>query len=151
MTHILVDTSALIKWFHSDGESELAQARAIRDAHTRGDVDAHIIDLALYEVGNVLTRALRWPPDAVSNQLDDLAEILGPPLAMATDWLHLAASLAHSHTLSFYDACWAAAARRLGIVLISCDRKLITAGLAESPTSAVARLGLRLVPDNDGG
>ncbi len=66
MTGLLVDTSVLIKWFHSDGESELAEARAIRDAHVRGVVDAYVLDLALYEVGNVLTRALdgrrsRWP------------------------------------------------------------------------------------------
>jgi hypothetical protein len=33
VTRLLIDTSVLIKWFHSDGESELEQARALRSAH----------------------------------------------------------------------------------------------------------------------
>ena len=58
MTHLLIDnTSVLIKWFHSDGERELEQARALRSAHVTGELDAHMLDLASYEVGNVLTRA----------------------------------------------------------------------------------------------
>ena len=63
MTRLLIDTSVLIKWFHSDGESELEQARALRSAHVTGELDAHMLDLAIYEVGNVLTRALRWPAE----------------------------------------------------------------------------------------
>jgi predicted nucleic acid-binding protein len=51
----LVDTSVLIKWFHSEGE--LPHARALRSAHVAGELDAHILDLATYELGNVLVRA----------------------------------------------------------------------------------------------
>lgn len=58
MTTLLVDTSALIKWFHSEGESELAEARSLRDATRRADIEARVIDLALYEMGNVLLRSL---------------------------------------------------------------------------------------------
>ena len=42
---------------HKAGESELFEARALRNAHVSGEVDAHVLDLALYEVGNVLARA----------------------------------------------------------------------------------------------
>lgn len=45
----------LIKWFHSEGE--LPHARALRSAHVAGELDAHILDLATYELGNVLVRA----------------------------------------------------------------------------------------------
>lgn len=142
MTHVLIDTSVLIKWFHSDGESELEEARALRTAHVVGDLDAHILDLACYEVGNVLVRALRWEPSAVADQLDDLRAILGPPLVMTPEWLRHAATLAHTHTLSFYDASWAATAAELGMPLVSADRQLLAAGLAESPSEIVARLKL---------
>ncbi len=142
MTHVLIDTSVLIKWFHSDGESELEEARALRTAHVVGDLDAHILDLACYEVGNVLVRALRWEPSAVADQLDDLRTILGPPLVMTPEWLRHAATLAHTHTLSFYDASWAATAAELGMPLVSADRQLLAAGLAESPSEIVARLKL---------
>jgi len=60
VTRLLIDRSVLIKWFHSAGESEVVEARAIRDAHVRGDLDAHVLDLAIYEVGNVLAPALKW-------------------------------------------------------------------------------------------
>jgi len=144
VTRLLVDTSVLIKWFHSDGESELPQARALRSAHVAGELDAHMLDLANYEVGNVLSRSLRWRGDDVGDQLDDLRAILGPPLVMTSVWLRLAAKLAHTHTLSFYDASWAATAVELGVPLISADRRLLAAGLAESPTEIVDRLKLSL-------
>jgi predicted nucleic acid-binding protein len=142
VTRLLIDTSVLIKWFHAEGEPELLGARAIRDAHAEGDLDAHVLDLALYEVGNVLVRALRWRPVAVANQLDDLVAIVGPPLAMAPEWLHDAARLAHRERLSFYDASWAAAGRALGIPLVSADAALVGAGLASSPAAIARRLGL---------
>lgn len=142
MTRLLVDTSVLIKWFHAEGETEVAPARAILSAHARGDVTAHIIDLAFYEVGNVLVRALRWDAEATGSQLDDLNEILGPPLTLGADMLRDAAALATTHGLTFYDASWAAAARRLGIALVSSDRQLQDTGFADSPTQTAERLRL---------
>lgn len=142
MTRLLVDTSVLIKWFHADGESEVAEARALRQAHVTGELDAHVLDLAAYEVGNVLVRALRWDAADVADQLDDLLAIVGPPLAMTPQWLRDAAELAQANALSFYDASWAATAAALGIPLISADRRLLMAGLAESPTGIVKRLKL---------
>ncbi|MGH8859958.1 MAG: type II toxin-antitoxin system VapC family toxin [Jatrophihabitantaceae bacterium] len=144
MTRLLVDTSVLIKWFHEAGESELPESRAIRDAHIRGDVNAHALDLAIYELGNVLTSALRWAHAGVGDQLDDLLAIIGTPLTMAQDWLRDAAELAETHTLSFYDASWAATAAALGLSLVSADRHLLAAGLAETPSAVTARLKLAM-------
>lgn len=144
MTHVLIDTSVLIKWFHADGEGELEQARALRSAHVTGTLDAHMLDLAIYEVGNVLTRALRWSAVDVSEQLEDLSTILGPALIMTPTSLRLAATLAQSHVLSFYDASWAATAAELGIPLVTADRRLLAAGLGESPTDITSRLKLPL-------
>lgn len=142
MTRLLVDTSVLIKWFHAEGESEVPAARAILLAHARGDLVAHVTDLAFYEVGHVLVRALRWDAQSVSDQLDDLREIVGAPLAPSAEVLRDAASLAATHDLSFYDASWAAAANHFGIALVSADRRLQDASLAESPSRTVDRLRL---------
>lgn len=142
MTRLLVDTSVLIKWFHSAGEHEVPQARALRTAHTNGQLDVHVLDLAYYEMGNVLIRALGWTADDVADQLDDLTTILGPPLVMAAAWFRRAAELAHSHALSFYDAAWAAAAHELAVPLVSADRKLLAAGLAQTPTDIATRMSL---------
>lgn len=144
MSHLLVDTSVLIKWFHHEGESELAAARGLRSAHVAGGVDAHVLDLAMYEVGNVLVRGLRWNAADVAEQLDDLRAVVGPPLVMTAAWLRRAAALAQDHALSFSAASWAATASELGMPLVSADRSLIEAGLAESPSEIVTRL--KLVP-----
>ena len=142
MTTLLIDSSVLIKWLHSNGEAELQESRSLRAAHLAGDVEARIIDLALYEVGNVLLRALRWSSDDVADQLDDLLTICGAPLTMTADWFHLAAKLAGEHRLSLYDASWAAAAGALEIPLVSADSRLLAACLAESPTDIASRLRL---------
>lgn len=142
MTHLLIDTSVLLKWFHTTGESEVAAARALLDGHRRGDLTVHMLDLALYELGNVLVRALHWPAGDVADQLDDLIAICGAPLAAEPGWLRDAAALATDHRLTFYDAAWAAAARAVGVGLVSADRALVSARLAETPTAAAGRLGL---------
>jgi predicted nucleic acid-binding protein len=142
LTTILVDTSVVIKWFHAEGEMELAEARAIRDANQRGDLDARVLDLAMYEVGNVLLTRLRWRPADIADQLEDVIAICGSPLVMEAEWLRDAAFLAVRHRLTFYDAAWAAAARGMSIALVSADTQLLAAGLAESPASLAERLKL---------
>jgi len=142
VTTLLVDTSVLVKWFHSEGESELAEAPSILGATQVGEVQARVIDLALYEMGNVLLGALGWSGSDVADQLEDLVIICGPPLAMAAEWLRQAAELGQRHRLTFYDAAWAAAAEALGISLVSVDAQLLGAGLAESPAAVVQRLRL---------
>jgi predicted nucleic acid-binding protein len=144
VTTLLVDTSVLIKWFHSDGEFELAEARSIRDAAKGGEVQARVIDLALYEMGNVLLRALGWNGSDIADQLDDLVVICGPPLAMAAEWFRRAAAIGDTHGLTFNDAAWVATAEALGVSLVSADTRLLAAGLAESPAGVAERL--RLVP-----
>ena len=142
MTTLLVDTSVLVKWFHSEGESELIEARAIRDATRRGEIEARVIDLAIYEMGNVLLRSLQWSASDVADQLDDLVVICGAPLAVAAAWFRQAADIGVTHGLTFYDACWAAAAQALRISLVSVDAQLLAAGLAESPGAVVQRIRL---------
>jgi predicted nucleic acid-binding protein len=142
VTHLLLDTSVLVKWLHHEDEGELVEAFALRRAHVSGQVSAHVTDLAIFEIGNVLLRALRWDADDVADQLDDLHVILGPPLAVTRSAHRVAAGLAAAHRLTFYDASWAAMAQELGIPLVSADRDLLRAGLADSATATVTRLRL---------
>lgn len=110
------------------------------EAHRRGELTAVLLDLAIYELGNILLRRLRSA--AVADQLADLLTICGPLLPWQEEWLAPAARHAERHGLSFYDACWATAAESFGVGLVSADRQLLAAGLAESPTAAAGRLGL---------
>jgi len=145
LTTLLVDSSVLIKWFHREGESEVPEARAILNAHLREEIEARIIELGLYEVANVLLTSLHWKARDVSDQLQDLISVCGVPLFVPMPWLQDAARLSEASQVTFYDAAWAAAARALRVALVSSDRRLQRARLAESPTEFVRRLRLRRV------
>lgn len=142
MTALLADTSVVLKWFQSHGEGEVIAARALRDASATGGLDVRILDLGVYEFGNVLLRRLRFGADEVADQVHDLLTLVGAPIGFRPRWLHPAAALAERHELSFHDAAWAAAARDLRIPLVSADRQLLDAGLAESATGMAIRLDL---------
>jgi predicted nucleic acid-binding protein len=142
VTHLLVDTSVLIKWFHSEGEDEISAAKAILAAHLSRELTAHVLDLALYELGNVLTRALGWHATGVADQLEDLQVLVGPSLNLTANGFRAAAELAETHSLTFYDASWAAAAAELSCSLVTADRQLLATGLAESASQACTRLRL---------
>ena len=58
MRELLLDTSVLLKWFHRDGEDEIEHAEWHLQAHRAGLLHAHVLDLGMYELGNVLVRAL---------------------------------------------------------------------------------------------
>jgi len=142
MSGLLLETSVLVKWFDTRDEDDVAAARALRDAHADGQILIHLLDLALYELGNVLLRRRGWPADETADQLAELADMLGPLVPVSAAWTGVAARLGEALQLSFYDACWAAAARHLRLPLISADRQLLEAGLAEPVTEVATRLGL---------
>jgi predicted nucleic acid-binding protein len=135
----LVDTSVAIKWVHTEGESDVEPARLLLSAHRDGAARAFILDLGVYEFGNVLTRALRQPAAVVSQLLDLLHRLCGPFVHPAPSWHAEAARLAERHGLTFYDASWAAAALALGCPLVSSDLRLREAG-AIGPAEAAALL-----------
>jgi predicted nucleic acid-binding protein len=142
VTAVVVDTSVVIKWFHAEGESEVVEARALLAAHRDEVLTAHLLDLSIYELGNVLVRALGWPAEDVADQLDDLLVICGPPLVPVPAWRRDAARLAETHHLTFYDASFVAAAQATETTLITADKQLLKAGLAETAASFVKRIGL---------
>ena len=38
---VVIDTSVLVKWFHADNETEVAESRVIREAHREGRLTAY--------------------------------------------------------------------------------------------------------------
>jgi predicted nucleic acid-binding protein len=142
VTAIIVDTSVVLTWFHADGETEVVESRAVLAAHRDEVLTAHITELGVYELGNVLLRSLKWTAEDTADQLDDLLVICGPPLVLPPAWHRAAAALCQEHRLTFYDATFVAAARAMRTTLISSDRQLLAAGLAESPAAFARRFGL---------
>lgn len=137
---LLADTSVLLEWVHQEGESEVGAARDLLDAHRAGIERILVLDLAAYELGNVLLGALGLPAAVVAQHLELV--FCGPLVHSRPSWHAVAADLGERHGLTFYDASWAAAGE-LGCPLVSADRALLAAGLAVSATDAASRLGGR--------
>jgi predicted nucleic acid-binding protein len=144
MSGVLCDASVIVKWFHAEAEPEAREAHAILAAHRDGALECRVLDLTLYEVGNVFVRSLGWAGRTAADRLHDLMTVVGEPVALSDAARSTAAELAAEHGLSYYDAAYWAAARELRAPLVSADRELVEAGAAESPRQLCQRLELPL-------
>jgi predicted nucleic acid-binding protein len=122
----LVDASIALKWFLPlDREPDGHLART-----AIGQLAMRTTDLAFYEVGNILTRQSGLDAVRIGAALGLLEDICGDPLALTDEDRRAAATLALEHKLTFYDASYAAIARRTGRRLLSADGDLVTPKLA---------------------
>lgn len=111
-------------------------------AQQRGCLEALVLDLTYYELGNFMARRARWNGSRIAARLADLAALLGSPLRPQAPELADAAGLAAGHGLSFYDATYWAVARSLDAALLTSDGELLAAGAGESPAALCERLEL---------
>jgi predicted nucleic acid-binding protein len=124
----LVDASVAAKWFlpvAREPDGELARTAI-------GRLAMRTTTLAMHEVGSVLTIHSGWPADRIAAALDLLGEICGDPFELRPEDHRVTAELALDHHLTFYDASYAAIARRTGRRLLSADSDLLDARLATS-------------------
>lgn len=130
----IVDASVAAKWFlpvEREPDGELAR-KAI------GRLAMRTTALGVHEVGNVLTVHSGWPAEKIAAALDLLIEVCGDPIELLPVDYRIAADLALAHNITFYDASYAAIARRADRRLLSADSDLIGPGLAAGLNSAIA-------------
>ena len=107
----------------------------------RARITLSILDLTVYEVGNVCLRRFRWPEADVAAQLGDLTALCAV-LRPGPAELRVAAQQAEAHGLTFYDALYSATALARGARLATVDHELIKSGAGETPATLVAALSL---------
>ena len=134
MTTLLLDASVLLASFDPEDDHH-EPARALLEDD---EVTLATLDLARYEVVNVAVRAWR-APESVAPLLAAIERLAndGGVLSSTDTLLARAAEIAERHTISVYDAAYAAAANDVGYRLISCDeRDLVSKNLATLPASS---------------
>jgi predicted nucleic acid-binding protein len=134
VTTLLLDASVLLAAFDSEDDHHKPARALLED----GQATLATLDLARYEVANVAVRAWR-APESVAPLLAAIEKLAddGGVLTSAGTLLAEAAELAERHTISVYDAAYAAAASSAGHRLVSCDKRdLVSKGLAVLPASA---------------
>jgi predicted nucleic acid-binding protein len=134
VTTLLLDASVLLAAFDPEDDHHESARTLLEDE----DSTLATLDLARYEVANVAVRAWR-APDSVTPLLavvERLADDGGVVPSTGT-LLTRAAEIAERHTISVYDAAYAAAANEGGHRLVSCDeRDLVSKDLAALPADA---------------
>jgi predicted nucleic acid-binding protein len=137
VTTLLLDASVLLAAFDPE-DDHYEPARALLEDD---EVTLSTLDLARYEAANVAVRAWR-APESVAPLLAVVERLAndGGVLLSTDTLLTRAAEIAERHTISVYDAAYAAAAEEGGHRLVSCDeRDLVSKGLATLPTNARAQ------------
>lgn len=137
---VVSDANIALKWFHEEGEQDVEPARQLLEHHRAGRVVLHVLDLTFYEVGNALMRGrAQATAEQTAIVLSALREIC---LTMHADdeILRDAAELVAEHGLTFYDAAYAAVARRLDAPLATLDKLLLGTGLGIRPDKLLAQL-----------
>jgi predicted nucleic acid-binding protein len=137
LSTLLLDASAILAAFDPDDRHHQSACALLAD----DSVTLATLDLARYEVANVAIRAWRAPESvlpllaAIERFADD-----GGVIASTSGLLARAAVLAERHSISVYDAAYAAAVEEGERGLVSCDaRDLVSKGLAVLPATALAR------------
>jgi len=133
---VVVDASVVLKWFHAAGEEAVEPARTILDAFARRQVDLVVLDLTIYEIGNVLVRAGAGP-QSTATVLGALTEIC-QAVTLSGPEQQTAARLAGEHHLTFHDAAYAAVAHERRGRLVTLSRALLKANLGVRPEDAFA-------------
>jgi predicted nucleic acid-binding protein len=131
---LLLDASVLLAAFDPEDDHHEPARGLLED----DEATLATLDLARYEVANVAVRAWR-ALESVAPLLAAVEKIAndGGVLASTGALLTRAADLAERHTISVYDAAYAAAASDAGHRLVSCDeRDLVSKGLATLPANA---------------
>jgi predicted nucleic acid-binding protein len=134
VTTLLLDASVLLAAFDPEDDHHEPARTLLENTETT----LATLDLARYEIANVAVRAWRAAESvapllaAVERLADD-----GGVVASTDTLLTMATDVAERHTISVYDAAYAAAADKGGYRLVSCDeRDLVSKGLAVLPANA---------------
>ena len=135
MIDVVCDSSVVIGWFGERDPDAESLLHAGMDQRCR----LVVLDLTLYEVGNVLIRRYHQRAEATALILKGVATVAD---VVRPDWIVLldAARIAAEDNLTLYDAAHAAQARDLGATLATEDSAIVDARLGLRPSTVVELL-----------
>jgi predicted nucleic acid-binding protein len=121
VTDAVLDASVLVKWFHSEGEEHVEQARALRAQFEAGDLRIVAPTLLWLEIVNVAARRWGWSEaklERLARSLSTLGfDLIEPDLAAVARWA--------ARGLTAYDAAYVAVAEQAGAMLITDDDQML--------------------------
>jgi len=126
MPQYVVDASVLAKWILT-GEPYEENALRVKDDSVKKIVELHSPGIVLYELGNVLWKALkksRISNDDASKALDAITSMGVSFHELVPDDISKAFKVANLLNLTVYDASYLYLSSKLSIPLLTADEKL---------------------------
>jgi hypothetical protein len=96
VTVVVCDANVVVNWFVPDEPGSAEAVSLVRGPGARA-LAVHVLDLTLYEVGNVLIRKRGVSGDRISTVLRSIRAITGPVIRLTAPELELLAAGAGSH------------------------------------------------------
>ncbi len=121
---VLLDTSVLLRLFVAHDDELQTAVPEIQRAWQDDRLQLVLLDLSLYELVNVAVRRLGFDAPRARRAVADVYRLDAPVVAVDRQLASDAAGIAVDEGLSGYDAAFAAAARRVGVALLTADRRL---------------------------
>ena len=129
---VCIDASVGAKWFLKD-EDDSQAALALLERYVQGNLHILVPDLFFYEIGNLLSLAVRrqrLPEKTALQSLEELERLHLEPISLRGE-TDSALSFSQRLNISFYDAAYLAAAESRGVPLVTSDKKLLKAAATE--------------------
>jgi len=121
MKKFILDASIILKWvLEKEKEPDHDKATGLLYAWLRGEVGIAAPGLWIYEVANILGRAL---PDEASQKMKLLLDLQIDRVEFSEQMIGQCFSWMKEHQVTFYDAAYLAAAYATDSVLLTSDEK----------------------------
>lgn len=131
---LLLDSSVWLAWTRERREPHHAAATALLARRMNREVELRLLDLTLYELGNVVVCAWKRPAREAEELINRVTTVASSvPLVPSAAERSSAHALAAEHGLSVYDATYAAVARARRLTLVTADRQLLASGQGVAP------------------
>ena len=137
---LVLDASAIVKWFV--GEDESSEMRRIRDLYLSGRVFIYVPSLLLVELANALRYVSGLTSTDVVNAVKAL-EALRLNVVSNTSVLDEAIEIAFNHGITVYDAVYVALARATNSMLVTYDKEILSkfSGIAKKASQIINEIG----------
>ena len=126
---LVLDASVGVKWFSARGESSLAQALDIRDAHIDGHAVIVVPDLFFYEVANAIVHKKSIPPEAVQSAVASLFALGITAVSIDCELLDASVTLSRQLNITVYDSIYIAVAAKHDYPLVTANPRHHKQGL----------------------
>jgi predicted nucleic acid-binding protein len=123
---LVIDASVVLKWFRSEGEAHIDEARLLRSAFASGRLVVHAPPLLRLEIVNVAGRRWGWSETKLTDLAGSIEELgvlfTEPQLSRVATWT--------GRGLIAYDAAYVALAEQETIRLVTDDEVMLAVASA---------------------